>query len=175
MIDAGLAVIRMPRTLTLQIAESAEDLKSRMDQHSKAVQRSKVQMLWWFQTGKATTVRQVAEWSGYHPSTLWRWIKQYREGGLDALLHQKPHTGRPRAITGEVLENLKRELDDPEGFESYTEVQRWLSLFQGQEVPYKTVHKTVRYYLKGKLKVPRPVSEKQEPGAVKAFKDTAGA
>ena len=164
----------MPPAKALLIAESVEELKARMDQQTKAVQRSKLQVLWWLNTGEATTVKQVVQWSGYHRSSVSRWLKQYREGGLDALLAQKPRPGRPRAITGPVLEHLKRELEDPEGFESYGEVQRWLSLLQGQEVPYKTVHKTVRYYLKAKLKVPRPVSEKQEPGAVKAFKETSG-
>ena len=163
----------MPRGHTLHIAESAEDLKARLDQQSSAIQRSKLQILWWLKTQQATTVKQAVRWSGYHPSTVSRWLKRYREEGLDALLAVKPRSGRPRAITGEVLENLKRELEDPEGFDSYGEVQRWLSLFHGQEVPYKTVHKTVRYYLKSKLKVPRPVADKQEAGAVEAFKQTS--
>lgn len=100
----------MPTAKALLIAESIEELKARMDQQTKAVQRSKLQVLWWLKTGKATTVKQVVQWSGYHRSTVSRWLKQYRDGGLDALLHEKP----------------------------------------------------------------RPVSEKQEPGAVKAFKETSG-
>ncbi|MBW4651591.1 MAG: hypothetical protein KME20_00780 [Kaiparowitsia implicata GSE-PSE-MK54-09C] len=46
-----------------------------------------------------------------------------------------------------------------------------LSMYD-QQVPYKTVHKTVRYGLKAQLKVPRPVSEKQTPGAVESFQQT---
>ena len=163
----------MPRGHTFPIVESAEDLKARLDQQSQAIPRSKLQILWWLKTEQATTVKQAVQWSGYHPSTVSRWLKRYREEGLDGLLTVKPRSGRPRAITGDVLDNLKRELEDPEGFESYGEVQRWLSLFQGQDIPYKTVHKTVRYYLKAKLKVPRPVAEKQESGAVEAFKQTS--
>ncbi|WP_205369776.1 hypothetical protein [Thermoleptolyngbya sp. PKUAC-SCTB121] len=41
-----------------------------------------------------------------------------------------------------------------------------------QPVPYKTVHKTVRYRLKAKLKVPRPVSKKQTPGACESVQQT---
>jgi hypothetical protein len=37
---------------------------------------------------------------------------------------------------------------------------------------YRTVHQWARYRLKGKLKVPRPVSEKQKAGAVEEFKKT---
>lgn len=165
-------VTLMPRTADLQITQSADELKACMAQQRTATQRSKLQVLWWLRTGQAQTIQQAVDWSGYHRSTVSRWLKQYRDGGLDGLLQVNPRSGRPRAITGEVLEGLKRELEDSEGFDSYGEVQKWLSLFHEQEVPYKTVHKTVRYYLKSKLKVPRPVSEKQEPGAVEAFKQT---
>jgi hypothetical protein len=37
-------------------------------------------------------------------------------------------------------------------------------------VAYRTVHQWTKYRLKGKLKVPRPVSEKQKAGAVEEFK-----
>jgi hypothetical protein len=37
---------------------------------------------------------------------------------------------------------------------------------------YRTVHQWARYRLKGKLKVPRPVSEKQKPGVVEELKKT---
>ncbi|PSO67874.1 MAG: hypothetical protein BRC39_00860 [Cyanobacteria bacterium QH_7_48_89] len=84
----------------------------------------------------------------------------------------RPKPGLPSAITGETRQKLVRVLQQREGFSSYKEVQRWLQAVGGVRVPYKTVHKTVRYYLKGKLKHPRPVSEKQYPVAVEAFKKT---
>jgi hypothetical protein len=39
-------------------------------------------------------------------------------------------------------------------------------------VAYRTVHQWARYRLKSKLKVPRPVSEKQKSGAPEEFKKT---
>ena len=49
---------------------------------------------------------------------------------------------------GSQLEPYPEELKTPatkvQGFESYGEVQQWLSLIQGEEITYKTVHKTVR-------------------------------
>ncbi len=38
------------------------------------------------------------------------------------------------------------------------------------EVPYKTVHKTVHYKLRAKLKVARPIHQKRLEEAVVAFK-----
>lgn len=162
----------MSGILKIDITESAEELKAVLNQQHRATQRSQVQVLWWLKTGRATSVEQLAEISGYHRTTISRWLSRYRQSGLDSLVHVAPRSGRPRAITGDVLAALEWELQDPDGFRSYGEVQQWLAAVYGQQVPYKTVHKTVRYRLKAKLKVPRPVSEKQTPGAVESFQQT---
>ena len=78
--------------------------------------------------------------------------------------------GRKPLISEAVKEKLNQELSDPEGFDSYQEIQQWLLCVHDVEASYWTVHKTVRYRLKSKLKVPRPVNLKQEPGAVENFK-----
>ena len=61
---------------------------------------------------------------------------------------------------------------DPEGFSSYKEVHQWLATCCEIPVAYRTVHQWTKYRLKAKLKVPRPVSEKQKAGAVEEFKKT---
>ncbi len=53
---------------------------------------------------------------------------------------------------------------------SYKEIQQWLRSVHDVEASYHTVHKTVRYKLKSKLKVPRPVNIKQEKEAIDNFK-----
>jgi hypothetical protein len=70
----------------------------------------------------------------------------------------------------ETVERLSKELQEPEGFNSYKEVHQWLTSCCEVKVAYRTVHQWARYRLKGKLKVPRPVSEKQKPGVVEEFK-----
>ena len=162
----------MSGVLKIEIIESADTLLKLLQQQHKATQRSKVQLLWWLKTGQATGVSQLTHLSGYHRTTISRWLSKYRQGGIDALLEVRSSTGRPQIITGEVRQELMRELEDPEGFSSYKQVQQWLAAVWGMQVPYKTVHKTVRYGLKAKLKGPRPVSEKQQAGAVEAFKQT---
>lgn len=49
-------------------------------------------------------------------------------------------------------------------------MQIWLKAVAGIEMSYTGVHQAVRYRLKGKLKVPRPVQIKQEARAVEEFK-----
>lgn len=58
----------------------------------------------------------------------------------------------------------------PEGFNSYTEIQTWLKAVEGVEASYKVVHDTVRYRMKAKLKVPRPVGIKYCKEAEEEFK-----
>ncbi len=70
----------------------------------------------------------------------------------------------------ETVERLSKELQEPEGFSSYKEVHQWLTNCCEVKVAYRTVHQGARYRLKGKLKVPRPVSEKQKPGVVEELK-----
>ncbi|HEY9301370.1 MAG TPA: helix-turn-helix domain-containing protein [Phormidium sp.] len=112
----------------------------------------------------------IAQLIGKHRTTVSRWLSQYRKGGLDSLLTQRKSTGRPKKITKEIEEKLKKELNEVEGFSSYKEVQRWLRAVEGIEMSYTGVHQAVRYRLKGKLKVPRPVHTRQEPRAVEEFK-----
>lgn len=162
----------MSGVLNIEVSETADELQALMKQQQRASQRSKVQVLWWLKTGQASGIKQLAQMSGYHRTTVSRWLSQYRQSGLAALVTIAPRSGRPRAISGDVLSQLKSELQEPEGFKSYKEVQQWLAAVHGQRVPYKTVHKTVRYGLKAKLKVPRPVSQKQLPGAAESFKQT---
>lgn len=101
---------------------------------------------------------------GRGESTIYRWLKLYKEGGLAALLEYKSSSGKPAVIRGEVLEKLKVCLSQPHGFLSYGAIVDWLRDECGLEVAYKTVHQTVHYRLKAKLKVPRPRS-RQTDGA----------
>lgn len=79
-----------------------------------------------------------------------RWLSQSRKGGLHALLTQWKSTGRPKKITKEIEEKLKKELNEIEGFSSFKEVQMWLRAVEGIEMSYTGVHQAVRYPLKGK-------------------------
>ena len=47
----------------------------------------------------------------------------------------------------------------------------WLKVCQDIEISYATVHRIVRYELRGKLKVARPIHEKQQPGIITAFRN----
>lgn len=162
----------MAGVLKIEIVESANNLHQKLQEATRPVQRSKIQILWWLKTNKAKSVTELSEWSGYHRTCISRWLSRYRREGLSAMLAIKKSTGRPSVMTREIKNKLVSKLNTEEGFSSYKEIQVWLAKECQLNLEYKTVHKIVRYDLKAKLKRPRPVSVKQEKGAVETFKKT---
>lgn len=160
----------MSRTVKLDIIQNPEELKKLLSEQKTATGKERVQALYLLCVGEVETVQHLAVILGRDRRTVQRWLREYREGGLDKLLTVRKSPGRTSSIPQEALEKLRLELQEPEGFSSYGEVQKWLRSILGIEASYKVVHSTVRYRLKSKLKVPRPYSEQQPIGAIEAFK-----
>ena len=160
----------MSGVVKIEIRETEEELKTLLRKAKDAHSHEKLQVLYWLKTQTVETVLSAALRLGKHRTTVQRWLSSYREGGIEKLLFQKPRSGRPKIMNPETIEKLSKELQDPEGFSSYKEVHQWLTSCCEVKVAYRTVHQWTRYRLKAKLKVPRPVSEKQKKGVVEEFK-----
>ncbi len=154
----------------IYILETESELKRLLSQETDGRIKEKLQALYWLKTKKLYTIIQIADLLGCHRVTVQRWIGEYRQHGIEAILKRKKSPGRPRLVPPEIVNKLEIELTEPEGFFSYGEVQQWLQVFYDLKVKYRTVHQLVRYRLKSKLKVPRPVNIKQNPEAFKEFK-----
>jgi putative transposase len=144
----------------IEIRETTEELKTLMRKEKDILRHEKLQVLYWLKTQTVDSVLSAAVRLGKHRTTIQRWLSSYRSGGIAELLSQKPRSGRPRIMNAQIVEKLEQELSEPEGFSSYKEVHQWLTSCCDVPVAYRTVHQWARYRLKGKLKVPRPVSEK---------------
>jgi putative transposase len=156
--------------IKIEITESAEELRKQLKNSDNQELKERIQALYWLKTNQVESTGAMASLTGKHRTTISRWLSKYRKGGLKGLLTQGKKTGRIRKIPTEVEERLQRELLEVEGFSSYKEVQAWLKAIEGIEMSYTRVHQIVRYQLKGKLKVPRPVHTRQKPGVVEEFK-----
>jgi transposase len=163
---------KMSGVVRIEIRETTEDLKTLMSKEKDVLRHEKIQVLYWLKTQTVDSVLSAAVRLGKHRTTIQRWLSSYRKGGIEELLLQKPRSGRPRIMTSETVEKLSKKLQESEGFNSYKEVHQWLTSCCEVKVAYRTVHQWARYRLKGKLKVPRPVSEKQNPGVVEELKKT---
>ncbi len=160
----------MSGIVPIKIRETTEEMTTFMSKQKDALRHKKLQFLYGIKTKTVDSVLSAAVRLGKHRTTIQRWLSSYRKGGIEELLLQKPRSGRPRIMNPETVERLSKELQEPEGFSSYKEVHQWLTSCCEVKVSYRTVHQWARYRLKGKLKVPRPVSEKQKKGAVAEFK-----
>ncbi len=148
----------MANHFNVPIAESLETLKHLLKTQTTAQGKERLQMLYWLKSGQLKTRQQLAHRLDRDESTIYRWLQKYYQGGLVGLLSVKSACGQPPKIQGVALEKLKQRLSEPEGFTSYGAIQAWLLNSCALEVPYSTVHRTVRSHLKAKLKVPRPRS-----------------
>ena len=98
------------------------------------------------------------------------WLSKYKQGGCAGLLAVKQAPGKEPIVAGENLERLKQRLQQPQGFQSYGQIQQWLKSELGLSIAYKTVYELVHYRLRAKLKVPRTHCHKQHPQSLEHFK-----
>jgi transposase len=161
----------MDRKLSLEVVETTEELKELLREQKDARLKERVQALYLLKTHQVTELKGLAQVVGRDTSTLYRWCERYRKGGLAGLLALGyANGGRPAALPEGVQAALWKRLQAPEGCASYGAIQQWLQEEYGLAVKYKTVHRIVRYQLKGKLKVPRPSSIHRDMAAGVEFK-----
>lgn len=155
---------------TYEISQSAEELLSLMRNEKKARFRDRLRLLWFLKTGEAETMTRAAELCGVSRLTAAEWFRRYEAGGIAGLLLLKTVPGRKRLIPDEVAEALRKRLAESDGFDSYGDVRIWIMENYGLDIPYKTVHDTVHYRLKAKLKTPRPSHIKKNDNDEEEFR-----
>ena len=150
----------MSRGLKIEISETVDELRKLLNSAENQKVKERIQTLYWLKSEQAKSENAIANLTGKHRTTISRWLRSYRAGGIKALLAKGKSTGRSRKLDSEIEESLKQELQDEQGFSSYKEIQTWLRVAHDIEMSYTGVHQLVRYKLKAKLKVPRPVHVK---------------
>lgn len=155
----------MSGVLKLEISESVETLQQLLSQQKTAKKQQRVQVLYWVKTKQAETVEHLATLVGRHRTTVSRWLREYRTGGLVELLNIQTSPGRTRKIPPSVEAKLREELKDPQGFSSYKEIQVWLKAMCDLDVGYTVAHKLVRYRLKALVKSTKTRSYKTKRGS----------
>jgi transposase len=154
----------------IEISESEAELKERLRESKTASSKERIQLLYLLKSQQVESVTQAASILGRNRVTLERWLGKYRDGGIERVLASNWKRGRKRHIPVEADQKLQTRLEQSDGFNSYGAIQQWLKQNCGVEVSYGVVHWHVRYRLKAKLKVPRPVSVEQQPQQMSAFK-----
>src|SRR5919199_6276523 len=103
------------------ITEDLALLQTRLRSEREPPLRPRWHVLVLLKSGQVTTRRQAAAHLAVHRHTITGWLRQYRHGGLEALLTYK----EPGAPTGQktlpptVYAQLQARLATPTGFASY--------------------------------------------------------
>lgn len=160
----------MGNQFRVEVSESSSELQHRLCHAVTAASKERIQMLYWIKIGEIATRQELSQRLGRDSSTVYRWLKRYKQGGIEALLEVKTPPGKSSLIPAPVMKRLSERLAQPQGFKSYSQIQQWLAQEFQIVVAYKSVHKIVRYKLKAKLKVPPPRSVKAFPEVQQAFK-----
>ena len=137
------------------ITESAEDLKALLRKSTQAHQIRRLSALYLLRSGQAKNRTQVADLLGVHRLSVGNWFEAYEAGGLEKLLKRRYAPGRVPALTEAQRADLRAELQKPEGFQSYVQIQAYIADTFGVEMKYKAVYALVHDKWGAKLKVPR--------------------
>ncbi len=98
-------------------------------------------MLYWLKLGEVQTITKAADLLGVHRTTVQRWWKEYKQGGINQLLEQKQRTGRPPCTPSEVIEGIKKQLSQENAvFKSYKEIQQWVKNEYHFDIKYSTLY-----------------------------------
>ena len=110
------------------IVEELDVLQARLRSERDPQLRPRLHLLVLLKSGQVTTRRQAAAHLAVHRNTITGWLRQYRLGGLTALLtYQEP--GAPagqKTLPPAVFAQLPARLATPSRFASYLDLQRWL-------------------------------------------------
>lgn len=149
--------------------ETAEELKERFRREPHAQRRTRLQALWQLRQGKRQ--ESVADNLAVNVRVRQRWVSWYRAGGLAAVMQRVSGHGaegaaaylsaiQQRALIARV------KLGD---FRTVWEVRRWVEERWGVVYTYDGMYSLLKRHKLG-LKVPRPPSEKADPGQQSGWK-----
>jgi len=145
-----------------------EEVKEAFLRESDVKRRRKLQTIRLGFSGEHST-EEIAQIAGCSKSSVTKWVRAYREGGMDGLLQTNYGIGRPaslnEAICSELLEGLRSGR-----WKRTKEIRKWLQQKHGVELSYGGM----QYWL-GKLgaslKVPRKSHAKKDEGQSVRFKE----
>ncbi len=143
------------------IHESADEIKQMFNRERQPAKQQRLHALYLLASGQARRRTEVAALLSVDRNTVGRWLAQYEQGGLPALLAVYIPAGKPPPLSTEQVVHLQAVLQQPEGFASYEAVRQWIADHLGVHLTYNATRKLVRYKLGAKLKVARPSHQKK--------------
>jgi transposase len=149
----------MPFVAFPALAESAETLLELRRAERDERKRERLHALWLLASGEVGSRAALARRLGRNRETLSRWLADYAQGGLRALLRPAQRSGPPSqggiSLPATVQEAIRARLAQAQGERGYLALWRWARAEHSIAVGYSRFYRWVRYRLDATLKVAR--------------------
>lgn len=152
------------------IIEDLKELYNLFKNENDVINRDRLHLLYILKKGTTNNLSHIAEYLGRSRKTLYNWLSLYKSKGLSGYIEPRRYDFHESKIRGIILDSLMEKLNDEKGFSSYGEIVNWLKSEHDLVMNYFAVYQFVRYKLKAKLKVARPVNIKKDPKKEEEFK-----
>jgi len=163
----------MARQSKIEIKESLESLQNLYRKEKNHRIRTRIKCLILLKEKRFTNQLQLSLHIGVDYATVKRWLKQYKEEGLDSLIILKSGGKRRSVIDAKIHESLSIKLNDSnEPLLGYWDVVLWVKANHGVEIKYNTLRTYLIRHFQTKLKAPRKSHYKKDEQAFEAFKKT---
>lgn len=164
----------MASALFIPITETLKELRSLQKRSSPMISpRIKMLILMKEAGEKGISKRELMSGVGASSQSIQNWRAAYKQGGLDALVHngRKGAAGRSSVFTAEEHHLIEQKLKDPQnGLAGYVELQQWIEEEFKKEIKYNTILKYAIRHFGSKFKVARKSHVKKDEEAVSDFK-----
>ena len=158
----------------INIKEDLSDLKRLLKSERDTLIANRIRCLIFLKEEKFKKRKDLADHLCISYASLKRWLKMYRETGLEFFLCIKQSTGRKNSIPEEIHNALFEKLhESTSSFISYKEAVLWIQDNYNVQVKYETLRTYMIRNFKSKLKSPRKSHYKKDEQAVKVFKKTS--
>jgi len=163
----------MGKKANLDITESVLELKRLLAKQKTLTGEKRLKSLLAIKSSKYETRQGVADYLGIHIRTLERWISNYKAGGINQMLIDKPKNKTSKIITSAIHNGLSERVNDPHNpFLGYWDAQNWVKQEYGVDVKYQRIREYLIQHFKTKPKTPRKSHYKKDDKAEKAFLKT---
>jgi transposase len=152
--------------ISITIKETNSELLQLIQQENSPTVRKRLLALQTYVSGVAQSYLSIAKIVGVSQKSVSSWFHLYEKEGIEALLRRPqtgPAVGSSSVLKKSTIESVVARLDDPQiGFQSFVELQNFVSEKEGKAVNYTTVYRYFRKGLGAKLKAVRPSNVKKD-------------
>ena len=155
----------MSKPIKVIDASSLESLDKAYETSKEYHDRERLMAIRLSSQGK-NTLEQIGSILKRGRATIARWLKSYRDGGIESLLH-RDHKGRSSSLSESDREELTKKLL-PGNWKRAKDIQTWLHHERGVDLKLGGVYYWL-HRLRGSWKLPRKSHEKRNPLEAELF------